>query len=149
MNWKDIKLPSSYLPPYLRRPLRFFLLGTTGTFVQTGFFLLAMYMLHEPAKETVLYYVAFGIGFVLEMIPNYFFSNWYTFGTRPDIRNAGYFLGARGINLVIQFVFLPMALRWMPQVDNGVISFVVIFMAGIINFLILRFTFLRKPRTKS
>ena len=64
-------------------------IGFTGSFVQTWFFMAALYFMSYPAQGSALYYVAFGIGFVCEMIPNYFFSNWYTFGTRPSLKNAG------------------------------------------------------------
>lgn len=139
-----MRLPSSYLPDKIRSAVRFCVVGTTGTFVQTWFFLLAMWALGEPMQNTALYYVAFGIGFVLEMIPNYFLSNWYTFGTKPNMKNAGGFLLARALNLVIQFVFLPLAIRLMPSVSDGIIGFIVIFVAGIINYLILTLFFKKK-----
>lgn len=147
IDWKNIKLPSSYLPEKIGDPLRFMLVGTLGSFVQTGFFLLAMTYLGEPAKETFMYYVAFTIGFVCEMIPNYFITNWYTFKTKPSWENAGGFVLARAANLVLQLVCLPLMVAWLPQFSNGVISFVVIFVAGIVNFLI-QLLFFKKPKTK-
>lgn len=139
-----MKLPSSYLPEKYRSVVRFCVVGTTGTFVQNGFFLLAMMCLGQPAKNTALYYVAFGIGFVLEMIPNYLLSSWYTFGSHPTLKNAGGFLFARAINLIIQFVFLPLAIRLLPEFSDGIIGFIVIFVAGIINYLILKLFFRKK-----
>ncbi len=136
-----MKLPTAYLPDRIRSIVRFCIVGNVGTFVQTGFFLLAMLVLGEPEQNTVLYYVAFGIGFVLEMIPNYFLSNWYTFGTKPNIKNAGGFVLARAINLVIQFGLLPLAIRLMPNVGDGVLGWIVIFVAGIINYLVLTLFF--------
>lgn len=136
-----MKLPTAYLPDRIRSIVRFCIVGNVGTFVQTGFFLLAMLVLGEPEQNTVLYYVAFGIGFVLEMIPNYFLSNWYTFGTKPNIKNAGGFVLARAINLVIQFGLLPLAIRLMPNVSDGVLGWIVIFVAGIINYLVLTLFF--------
>ena len=141
-----MKLPSSYLPEKIRSAVRFMVVGTTGMFVQTWFFLLAMWALGEPEKGGVLFYIAFGIGFVCEMIPNYLFSNWYTFGTRPNIKNAGGFLLARAINLVIQFALLPLMLDLMPYWREDYISYVVIFIAGCINYLICLF-FFKRPKT--
>ena len=69
-----MKLPTSYLPDKIRSAVRFMIVGTTGSFVQTWFFMAALWALSQPEKGTLLYYVAFGIGFVLEMIPNYLFS---------------------------------------------------------------------------
>ena len=119
--------------------------GFTGTFVQTWFFMAAMMLLGEPEKGVALFYVAFGIGFIMEMIPNYFFSNWYTFGTRPSLKNAGGFLLARAINFVIQFALLPMMLDMLPNWREDYISMVVIFLAGCINYLIC-LLFFKKPK---
>ncbi len=135
------QLPSSKMQDKYRKPLRFLILGTIGTFVQTGVFMAAMVCLSQPEKNTVLYYVAFGIGFVVEMVLNYFFSNWYTFGTSPNIRNAGGFVLARAINLVLQFSILPFLVHWLPTWDNDYLSYLCIFIAGIVNYFILLFFF--------
>ena len=142
---KMIKLPTAYLPEKIRSAVRFMVVGFTGTFVQTWFFMAAMLLLGEPEKGVALFYVAFGIGFVMEMIPNYFFSNWYTFGTRPSLKNAGGFLLARAINFVIQFALLPMMLDLLPNWREDYISIVVIFLAGCINYLIC-LLFFKKPK---
>lgn len=140
-----MRLPSSYIPQPYRSTVRFLVIGSIGTFVQSGFFLLAMACFRQPEKETTLYYVAFAIGFVCEMIPNYILTNWYTFGTRPNIKNAGGFILARGVNLVLQFLCLPLALHLLPDWNNAVLSFVVIFVAGIANYLIQLMVFRKKP----
>ena len=142
-----MRLPTSYLKGKVRSSVRFMIVGFTGTFLQTWFFMLAMWLLKQPVKGSVLFYVAFGIGFVCEMIPNYLFSNWYTFGTRPNWKNAGGFLLARAINLAIQFVLLPFMLRLLPTWREDYLSLAVIFFAGIINYLIL-LLFFKKPKEK-
>ena len=144
MNW-----PTSYLPERVRSAVRFVILGTTGSVVQTLFFMGAMWCLGEPEKNSFLYFVAFGIGFVLEMIPNYFLSNFYTFGTKPDLKNAGGFLIARAINLVIQFGLLPILVYLLPTWNDGNIGFVVIVIAGIINYLVLLLFFKKKKIDES
>ena len=89
--------------------------------------------------------MALGILYVWEMIPNYFFSNWYTFNTRPTKKNAGGFLFARAINLIIQFVLLPVALASFPSWRDDLISIFVIFIGGCINYLIC-LLFFNKPK---
>lgn len=143
-----IKLPTSYLPEKVRSAVRFTVIGTTGMFVQTWFFMAALLFLGHPEKGALLYYIAFGIGYVLEMIPNYFFSNWYTFGTKPDIKNAGGFLLARAINLVIQLGLLPLILRWLPTWRDDYVSFIVIFIGGCINYLVC-LIFFKKPKNEN
>lgn len=140
-----LKLPTSYLHGKVRSAVRFTVVGTTGMFVQTWFFMAALYFMSHPEKGTWLYYIAFGIGYVLEMIPNYLFSNWYTFGTRPSLKNAGGFLLARAINLAIQLGLLPLALSMLPTWRDDYISFVVIFIGGCINYLVC-LLFFKKPQ---
>ena len=139
-----MKLLTAYLPEKVRSAVRFVILGTTGSVVQTLFFMAAMWCLGEPEKNSFLYFVAFGIGFLLEMIPNYFLSNWYTFGTKPNWKNASGFLLARAINLVIQFGLLPILVHLLPTWNDGNIGFVVIVIAGIINYLVLLLFFKKK-----
>ena len=104
----------------------------------------ALHFMAYPEKGTGLYFIAFGIGYVLEMIPNYFFSNWYTFGTKPDLKNAGGFLLARAVNLVIQLGLLPLILRIVPTWEDDYISFLVIFIGGVINYFICLLFFRKK-----
>ena len=143
-----MKLPATYLPQNIRSAVRFMVVGFTGSFVQTWFFMAAMLTLGEPEKGVTLFYLAFGIGFVCEMIPNYFFSNWYTFGTRPNWKNAGGFLFARAINLVIQFALLPFMVAHFSNWRDDIISLVVIFLAGCINYLIC-LLFFKKPKDEN
>ena len=126
--------------------VRFLIVGTTGMFVQTWLFMAALYLFAYPEKQTALYYAAFTIGYILEMIPNYVFSNYYTFGTRPDIRNAGGFLLARAINMVSQLGLLPLMLRWLPEWRDDYISFVVIFIGGCINYIVCLLFFKKKKQ---
>ena len=144
-----MKLPTSYLKGKVRSAVRFAIVGTTGMFVQTWFFMAALYLMAQPEKGTALYYVAFGIGYVLEMVPNYLFSNWYTFGTKPALKNAGGFLLARALNLGIQLGLLPLMLRLMPDWRDDYISFVVIFIGGCINYLVCLLFFKKKDETQN
>ena len=143
-----MKLPSSYLPLKVRSAVRFTVVGTTGMFVQTWFFMAALFFMAHPDKGTLLYYIAFGIGYVLEMIPNYLFTNWYTFETKPELKNAGGFLLARAVNLAIQLGLLPLMLSLLPTWRDDYISFVVIFIGGCINYLVCLLFFKKTKETK-
>lgn len=139
-----MKLPTSYLPEKVRSAARFTVIGTTGMFIQTWCFMGALWVLDHPEQGAFMYYVAFTIGYVLEMIPNYLFTNWYTFGTKPELKNAGGFLLARLFNIAIQLGLLPLMLAWLPGWRDDYISFIVIFIGGCINYLIC-LIFFRKP----
>ena len=144
-----IKLPTSYLPEKIRSAVRFMVVGTTGMFLQTWFFMAALWALGHPEKGITLYYIAFAIGYVIEMVPNYLFSNWYTFGTKPDLKNAGGFLLARAFNMAIQLGLLPLMLAWLPNWRDDYISFIVIFIGGCINYLVCLIFFKKKEETQN
>lgn len=139
-----MRLPTSYLPNKVRSAFRFAVVGTTGMFVQTWIFIAALLLFDHPEKGAALYYVAFAIGYLLEMVPNYLFLNWYTFGTRPNIKNAGGFLLARAINLGIQLGLLPLMILWLSTWRDDYISYVVIFIGGCINYLVCLLFFKKK-----
>ena len=139
-----MRLPTSYLPDKPRSAVRFMVVGFTGSILQTWFFMAALWALGQPEKGLTLYYVAFAIGFILEMIPNYLMSNYYTFGTRPNKKNAGGFLLSRAINIVVQFCLLPLMIRLLPSWRDDYISLLVIFIGGIINYFICPIFFKKK-----
>ena len=143
-----MRLPTSYLPEKVRSAVRFMVIGFTGSVVQTWLFMAGLMLFDQPEKGAVLYYVAFGIGYVLEMIPNYLFTSWYTFGTSPSIKNAGGFLVARAFNLVIQLGLLPLMIKLLPTWRDDYISFVVIFIGGCINYLVC-LIFFKKPKNEN
>lgn len=140
----ELRLPTSYLPYRVRSAVRFMVVGLTGSLVQTWLFMAALWALGQPEKGMLLYYVAFGIGFLVEMVPNYLLSNWYTFGTRPNKKNASGFLLARAVNLIIQFSLLPLLVWLLPTWKDDYLSLLVIFVAGCINYLILLLFFKKK-----
>ena len=133
-----MKFPTSYLPENIRSAVRFTVVGTVGMFLQTWFFSLFLlaFRIPEEVKTGVLYYTAFVLGYLVEMVNNYLLLNWYTFRTRPSWKNAGGFLIARAINLPIQLGLLPLCIALMPNLSNVYISYVVIFIGGCINYVI-------------
>ena len=140
-----MKLPTAYLPNEVRSATRFVIVGTTGMFVQDGIYRLALYLMGvDPEGEAGLVYVAFAIGFIIEMVLNYFVSAWYTFGTKPTWKNAGGFIVARVINYGVQNLFLWMLIAAGISANNA--GFPSIFLAGIVNFFILRIFFKQKNK---
>lgn len=143
-----IVFPSSYLPRLFRTAVRFSVVGGLGVFIQTWFFTTSMsvFNLDPDVKSGVLYFVAFTLGYIFEMIPNYLLSNWYTFGTRPQWKNAGGFVLARIINFPIQVFLLPVFNNLLPTWSNEHTSYLVIFIAGIVNYFICLFFFKSKKK---
>lgn len=138
-----MKLLTSKLEEPTRSAVRFVLLGLVGTGIQYGIYYGLLEVIDRLHMDTpLLVSAAFSIGFVLEMIFNYFMSNYYTFGTKPDWKNAGGFVAARGINYVLQILCLNLLLYF--SIGEELAGLLAIFLAGIVNYFIMRFFFKRK-----
>jgi putative flippase GtrA len=131
-----MKTLTGRLPLKYRSAVRFALVGAFGTGLQYGiyYFLLELFQRQWP-EISVLTSVAFTVGFVVEIICNYFLTSFYTFRTRPSWKNAGGFLFGRGVNYIIQMIFLN-ALIWF-HISEQWAGILAIALAGIINYFIL------------
>lgn len=131
-----MQLPSSRLPDTSRQAVRFTVVGTSGTLIQYGLYWAFLELCALLWPDYTLTRVAFSLGFLIEMCTNYFLNTWYTFSSRPSMKNAGGFLIGRAVNYVIQLVGLQIFL-WLSCSEKlaGLLAIVV---AGIINFFVLR-----------
>ena len=131
-----MKTLTGRLPLKYRSAVRFALVGAFGTGLQYGIYYLLLDVFQRQWPEiSVLTSVAFTIGFIVEMICNYFLTSFYTFRTRPSWKNAGGFLFGRGVNYIIQMIFLN-ALIWF-HISEQWAGILAIALAGIINYFIL------------
>lgn len=131
-----MKTLTRHLPLKYRSAVRFVLVGAFGTGLQYGIYYLLLNFFQKQWPEVgILTSLAFTIGFVIEMICNYFLTSFYTFKVRPNWKNAGGFLFGRAINYVIQMLLLN-ALIWLHMSEEfaGILA---IALAGIINYFIL------------
>ena len=131
-----MKTLTRHLPLKYRSAVRFVLVGAFGTGLQYGIYYLLLNFFQKQWPEVgILTSLAFTIGFVIEMICNYFLTSCYTFKVRPNWKNAGGFLFGRAINYVIQMLLLN-ALIWLHMSEEfaGILA---IALAGIINYFIL------------
>ena len=112
------------------------LVGALGTGLQYGIYymLLGVFQQHWP-EVMILTSLAFTIGFVMEMICNYFLTSFYTFRVRPNWKNAGGFLVGRALNYVIQLILLN-CLIWLHMSEEWA-GIAAIALAGVINYFVL------------
>ena len=124
------------LPLKYRSAVRFVLVGALGTGLQYGIYytLLILFQRQWP-NVGILTSVAFSIGYVIEMVYNYFLTSFYTFRVRPTLKNAGGFLFGRAINYVIQLIFLNI-LIWFHMSEEWA-GIVAIALSGVINYFVL------------
>ena len=131
-----MKTLTGYLPKKYRSAVRFVLVGALGTGLQYGIYymLLGVFQQHWP-EVMILTSLAFTIGFVMEMICNYFLTSFYTFRVRPNWKNAGGFLVGRALNYVIQLILLN-CLIWLHMSEEWA-GIAAIALAGVINYFVL------------
>ena len=131
-----MKTLTGHLPMKYRSAARFVLVGALGTGVQYGIYymLLGVFQQHWP-EVMILTSLAFTIGFVMEMICNYFLTSFYTFRVRPNWKNAGGFLVGRALNYVIQLILLN-CLIWLHMSEEWA-GIAAIALAGVINYFVL------------
>ena len=131
-----MKTLTGRLPMKYRSAVRFVFVGAFGTGLQYGIYYLLLDIFQRQWPEVgILTSVAFTAGFLIEMVCNYFLTNFYTFKTRPSWKNAGGFLLGRVLNYVIQLLLLN-ALVWLHMGEEWA-GIVAIMLAGVINYFVL------------
>ena len=131
-----MKTLTGYLPKKYRSAVRFVLVGVLGTGLQYGIYylLLGIFRSQFPGVG-ILTSVAFTVGFVMEMVCNYFMTSFYTFRVAPSLKNIGGFLMGRALNYVIQLLFLYVMI-WLHMSEEWA-GIVAIMLAGVINYFVL------------
>ena len=131
-----MKTLTGRLPMKYRSAVRFVLVGALGTGLQYGIYylLLGIFRSQFPGVG-ILTSVAFTVGFVMEMVCNYFMTSFYTFRVAPSLKNIGGFLMGRALNYVIQLLFLYVMI-WLHMSEEWA-GIVAIMLAGVINYFVL------------
>ena len=142
-----MKTLTGYLPMKYRSAARFVLVGALGTGVQYGiYYLLLMVFQRQWPDVGILTSVAFTVGFVVEMVCNYFLTSYYTFRVKPSLKNIGGFLIGRALNYVIQLLFLH-TMIWL-QISEEWAGIIAIMLAGVINYFVLLPFFRQQKKEK-
>ncbi len=132
-----MKTLTGRLPIKYRSAVRFVLVGALGTGLQYGIYYLLLGVFQTKWPEiALLTSLAFTVGYVIEMVVNYFLTSFYTFKKRPSWKNAGGFLFGRALNYGIQLLLLNV-LIWLHMGEEWA-GIVAIMLAGVINYFVLR-----------
>lgn len=143
-----MRLLTSKLPRNTRSAVRFVIVGMTGTALQYALYYGFLAVFNRLLSDSEVWVqVAFTLGFVLEMCINYVATSYYTFGSRPDIKNAGGFLLGRAFNYLIQMFLLWLLLRLTGSEQCAGMGAILI--AGVINYFVLRIFFKTNQQSKS
>lgn len=138
-------LPSSKLHEPYRSAVRFTVVGSTGSAIQYGIYMGFLLLFEHIWPEQEFANIAFTLGFLIEMVSNYFLTAYYTFGSKPNFKNLGGFLTGRVVNYPIQIGGLNLFL-WLT-LSEAVAGFLAIVVAGIVNYFVVRLFFNRKPKS--
>ena len=142
-----MKTLTGRLPMKYHSAARFVLVGALGTGVQYGiYYLLLMVFQRQWPDVGILTSVAFTVGFVVEMVCNYFLTSYYTFRVKPSLKNIGGFLIGRALNYVIQLLFLH-TMIWL-QISEEWAGIIAIMLAGVINYFVLLPFFRQQKKEK-
>ena len=142
-----MKTLTGRLPMKYRSAARFVLVGALGTGVQYGiYYLLLMVFQRQWPDVGILTSVAFTVGFVVEMVCNYFLTSYYTFRVKPSLKNIGGFLIGRALNYVIQLLFLH-TMIWL-QISEEWAGIIALMLAGVINYFVLLPFFRQQKKEK-
>ncbi len=136
------------LPEKYRSAVRFVCVGAFGTALQYGIYYGFLALFDRCFPEWRLRVsLAFTIGFVIEMVGNYFLTSFYTFHTHPDWKNASGFLLGRLVNYLMQLCFLHL-LIWctLSEELSGIVAIV---LAGVINYFVLVPFFRKRSKATS
>ena len=132
-----------HLPPKYRTVVRISIVGAIGTAMQYGIYYVFLALFERYCPDLHAYVtIAFTIGFCVEMVSNYLLTSFYTFRSRPCLKNAGGFLVGRGVTYVVQICFLHLLILCsMPEEWAGIVAIV---LAGIVNYFVLMPFFKKK-----
>ncbi|MGM9838225.1 MAG: GtrA family protein [Paludibacteraceae bacterium] len=117
-----------YIPLCWREMIRFGIVGVVATVIHYGVYLLLNMWLWT--------WLAYTIGYVLSFCVNYLLTNYFTFRTKPNVKNGAGFALSHIINYTLHILLLELFLRlgisdaWAPIPVYAIVIPV--------NFLILR-----------
>lgn len=118
----------------LGRIVRFGITGSLSTLVHYGAYLLALLWM----APTAAYTVGYGVGLCV----NYVMTTFFTFKKHPSKKNAAGFVVSHIINYLLEIGILNLFLFY--GMEKRLAGILVLIVVVPINFLILRFVFVRK-----
>lgn len=119
---------SNRIPPRWREVIRFGVVGVVATGIHYGIYLLL--------NLWIWTWLAYTLGYAISFCVNYLLTNWFTFRTRPTVKNGAGFALSHIINYTLHIVLLELFL-WLGIPDAWA-PIPVYCIAIPVNFLILR-----------
>lgn len=118
----------------LGRILRFGITGSVATLIHYGVYLLALLRVSPT--------IAYTLGYAVSFCVNYVLTSFFTFKKRPSTKNAAGFTASHVLNYLLEIGILNAFLYF--GMEKRLAGILVLIVVVPINFLILRFVFVRK-----
>ena len=118
----------------LGRIVRFGITGSLSTLIHYGAYLIALIWM----VPTIAYTVGYGVGLCV----NYIMTTFFTFKEHPSKKNAAGFVASHIVNYLLEIGILNLFLYY--GMEKRLAGILVLIVVVPINFLILRFVFVRK-----
>lgn len=118
----------------LGRIVRFGITGSLSTLIHYGIYLLTLLWF----SPTIAYTLGYGVSFCV----NYVLTTLFTFKKRPSSKNAAGFAASHVLNYLLEIGILNAFLYY--GMEKRLAGILVIIVVVPVNFLILRFVFVRK-----
>ncbi len=137
MNMKSEKIEKLLHSTKFWQFIRFVLNGGLSSAIHYGIYYLLLFCTTAN--------VAYITGYIISFVNNFFLTNYFTFRTKPTIKRFIGFSGSHAFNFGLHVVLFNLFL-WLG-VHELVIPLLVMSIAMVTQFFILRFVFVRNPQT--
>lgn len=137
MNMKSEKIEKLLHSTKFWQFVRFALNGGLSSAIHYGIYYLLLYF--------TIANVAYITGYVISFVSNFFLTNYFTFRTKPTFKRFIGFSGSHAFNFGLHIGLFNLFL-WLG-VHELIIPLLVMSIAMVTQFFILRFVFVRNPQT--
>lgn len=117
----------------LGRIIRFGITGSLASLIHYGAYLVALIW----TSATIAYTIGYGVGLCV----NYVLTTFFTFHKQPSKKNAAGFVASHILNYLLEIGILNLLIHF--AVDERLAGILVLIVVVPINFLLLRFVFVR------
>jgi len=117
--------------------VRFAVNGCLSSAIHYGIYCLLLLWVNEN--------VAYVTGYIVSFISNFFLTSYFTFRTKPTLKRFIGFSGSHAVNFGLHIVLFNVTLQL--GVHRLIAPFIVMGIAMIVQFTILRFVFRTKPKS--
>lgn len=118
--------------------LRFCIIGALATGIHYGVYFLLQHWINLN--------IAYTAGYLISFVVNFMATNYFTFQTKPTLKKFVGFTGSHGVNYILHMILFNLFLYL--GIHRLVAPLIVISVAALVQFTILRFVFTGKKKSK-